>query len=154
MIRAILSKTTCFTVVVGIASFGLGCVSFGGNASATSELTREKDDCTFQSKGYTKTIRRWIYEEWSIPEAAHQGEPGAVAVHFNITSDGQIRDLKTVRRCGPDSLEAAALQAVTNAGPLPPFLIKGPNCEQVGVTMNFFYNMDARERNKWIRQSN
>lgn len=79
---------------------------------------------------YFELIRLAIERNKKYPEAARAARiEGRVTVGFVITPEGNIEDVKIVRRSGSRSLDEAALNAVKEAAPFPKppkTLFKGP----------------------------
>jgi TonB family protein len=146
------SRAALLVVILATPICDDAFVSPGSDEPEVGDTISEDDNCRTVGNDYAQKVFATIKGKWSPPEAAERGWWGAVTLHFYIGRDGQVRDLETVRRRGPDSMETAALKAVTLSSPLPEPHFADPKCEQAGVTFNFFYNMGQKARERWLRK--
>ena len=71
---------------------------------------------------YLEHVRRWISRFQHYPEEADkQGQKGVVLLDIDIARDGTVLDVRIARSSGYPLLDAAALQTVRSASPVPPF---------------------------------
>jgi protein TonB len=71
---------------------------------------------------YLERVQRWIKRFQYYPEEADkQGQRGVVLLDIDIARDGTVLDVRIARGSGYPLLDAAAVQAVRNSSPVPPF---------------------------------
>jgi TonB family protein len=97
---------------------------------------------------YAKAMLAKIRRHWRIPEIARLGVSGIVKIRFYIEQDGTVTGLSIVDESGKPPMDFAARDAIADSSPfnpLPPGLGEtGPE----GVTINFLYNVDRRNRDR------
>jgi periplasmic protein TonB len=88
-----------------------GDLAMSASAAAAGFMTRSD---------YQELLRMRIESRKIYPDAARsRGKQGRVVVRFTIEEDGSIREKSLVRGSGTDSLDRAALRAVSRAAPFP-----------------------------------
>jgi protein TonB len=72
--------------------------------------------------GYRTRIRQAVDAHKHYPRMARRlGEEGRVVVAFTVEADGRLAEVRVVESSGSELLDEAALQAVRDAAPFPPF---------------------------------
>ena len=93
---------------------------------------------------YIHDVVEEIKQRWyaSMPQDAYLGTKGLVSIRFRIEQNGQIDGPSVEKSCDVDSLNAAALKAVSASTPLRPLpaAFHGPS---IDLRMTFFYNLPA-----------
>ncbi len=91
---------------------------------------------------YLRRIVEVVRRNWYavMPEVARMGRKGRVVIIFNINRNGAVPGLKLVGRSGTESLDQAALAAISASNPFPPLPneFHGPS---ITLQFGFFYNM-------------
>jgi len=85
---------------------------------------------------YMAELQRRIKRAWFPP---HDLMTKRVTVRFNISSNGELSNLKLSRSCGSALADNAALKAVANAAPFPSLPKGSPN--EVDIEFTFDYNV-------------
>ena len=71
-------------------------------------------------KAHYAYIQRRIKKHLVYPaQARRMGLQGTATVSFVIQHDGEARDIRVIRSCGHESIDQAAVEAVTRASPFP-----------------------------------
>lgn len=91
---------------------------------------------------YLRRIVEVVRRNWYavMPEVARMGRKGRVVIIFNINQNGTVPGLKLVGQSGTESLDQAALAAISASNPFPPLPSEfhGPS---ITLQFGFFYNM-------------
>lgn len=85
---------------------------------------------------YMADLQRRIKRAWFPPRVPRTQ---TVKVHFQISRDGQLSNLKIFRSSGESLIDNAALKAVENAAPYPPLPAGSP--PDVDIEFTFDYNV-------------
>lgn len=85
---------------------------------------------------YMSELQRRIKRAWFPPRVPRTQ---TVKVHFNISREGQLANLKIFRSSGDSLIDNAALKAVENAAPYPPLPAGSP--PDVDIEFTFDYNV-------------
>jgi protein TonB len=98
----------------GKTGLGTGAAGDGRGARGAGPITGPGDD-------YLDRVRRWLNKYKHFPEEAQkQKQHGQLVVSFTILRDGTVRDPHVERSSGFPLLDAAALQMLHDASPVPP----------------------------------
>jgi hypothetical protein len=115
--------------------------------------TDDNPACDIVTPDYWSVVCAAVRKTWAPPGAAQWGRHGAVQLHGFIEPDGAITRIETRRLNGARTMEQAARQALILASPLePPQFADPARCEHAGITLDFFYNMSEKAREKWAKQ--
>jgi len=92
---------------------------------------------------YLQRIVHVVKRNWDsvIPEVARLGKQGRVVIVFKIVRNGSVPGLQLISGSGTDSLDQAALAAISTSNPFPPLPTQFPGPE-ITLEFSFFYNMD------------
>jgi len=92
---------------------------------------------------YLQRIVHVVKRNWDsvIPEVARLGKQGRVVIVFKIVRNGSVPGLQLVSGSGTDSLDQAALAAISTSNPFPPLPTQFPGPEST-LEFSFFYNME------------
>jgi protein TonB len=90
-------------------------------AASSSPLPLSGEDSDKARMDYFNAVRLKIEQHKAYPEIARQQQiEGVTVAAFAIHPDGSISDLSVASGSGHESLDAAAMEAVTNAAPFSP----------------------------------
>jgi TonB family protein len=91
---------------------------------------------------YLRIILQNVRRNWMsiMPESVRQGRRGKVVIVFEISRDGTTPKVVFAEQSGVDSLDRAAVAAISMSNPFPPLpaQFKG---SKIAVQFNFAYNM-------------
>jgi protein TonB len=97
----------------GKTGLGTGATGDGRGALGAGPITGPGDD-------YLDRLRRWLNKYKHFPEEAQkQKQHGQLVISFTILRDGTVRDPHVERSSGFPLLDAAALQMLRDASPVP-----------------------------------
>src|SRR5262249_24443454 len=88
----------------------------------------------------TAVRRNWLS---IIPETAKMGRQGRVVIQFAIDRSGGVPKLVIAEGAGTDSLDRAAVSAVSESYPFPP-LPSDYKGDQIRVQLAFSYNLPSK----------
>jgi TonB family protein len=90
---------------------------------------------------YLNAILATVRRNWMVvwPEAARMGRTGKVALQFSIDKSGVVPKLVIATSSGVSSLDRAAVAAISQSVPFPPFP-KNFRGDQIKLQLNFAYN--------------
>jgi TonB family protein len=95
---------------------------------------------------YLARIVHTVKENWYavMPEVAYLGRKGRVVIIFKIQKNGHVPGLSLVSASGTESLDRAALAAISASNPFPPLpdQFGGPG---IVLQFSFFYNYPPNE---------
>lgn len=91
------------------------------------------DDKGFPLEGYKDLIVERVKARWFIPSNLKNSQ-GRTTLIFHIDKEGRCANLRVTSRSGSNSLDLAALSAVTESNPFPP-LPKGFPGDHIGVKL-------------------
>jgi protein TonB len=95
---------------------------------------------------YLDKLRRWLRQYRHYPEdAKQQKQQGEVVVSFTIRRDGTVLDPRVEQGSGFPALDAAALQMLRDASPVPPLPATYPGA-QVGVQLPVAFSLGLLDR--------
>ena len=106
-------------------------------AAASGGNTLKIDAPEFAYPHYLVLLQFRIEANWQPPFSGIGQE--VTTIHFKITREGEIQDVKVEKSSGNFSLDQAALRAVHGSNPLPP-LPTGSGLETLGVHFEFVAN--------------
>jgi TonB family protein len=94
-------------------------------------------------KPYLTQVLAMVKSYWLAiwPEQARMGRRGSVAIMFSIDTHGTVPKLAIASPSGVDSLDLAAVAAVSRSVPFPPFP-KEYKGDLIKLQLNFDYNMN------------
>ncbi|MEF3194313.1 MAG: energy transducer TonB [Halothiobacillaceae bacterium] len=93
--------------------------------------------------GYRARIRQAIDEHKHYPRMARRlGLEGRVVVAFTVEADGRLARVRVVESSGSEVLDEAALEAVRQAAPFPPFP-DGVERRQWDFTLPLLFSLDS-----------
>ena len=102
------------------ASFGGSGPPSGQRGGASGSGFGAGDAGDEYVKAHYAYIQRRIKKHLVYPaQARRMGLQGTTTVSFIIQHNGEARDIRVVRSCGHESIDQAAVEAVTNASPFP-----------------------------------
>jgi protein TonB len=123
----------------GSSGQGLGAAGAGRGDVGNGNLTSPGDD-------YLERVRRRVAEFKRYPDAAKkQKQEGRGAISFRIARDGTVLDAWIERSTGFPLLDAAILQAVHEASPVPPVPERYRGAE-LTVSMPYAFSIGTFDR--------
>jgi len=100
----------------------------------TFDFSSIEDKPTFQG-GDAQTFGKWVSTQLNYPEdEKNAGHEGRVMLQFAINTDGSVSDVKVMRSCGYEALDAEAVRVISSSPNWKPGMVNG---EPVKVTFMF-----------------
>jgi TonB family protein len=94
---------------------------------------------------YVQRLRDTIQQKWFhlIPKWEEQ-KKGKLAIEFDITNEGKLKDMRLVATFGDRDLDRPAWDSITASNPFPPLPAEftGP---YLTLRFRFFYNPDKSD---------
>ena len=91
------------------------------NPTAIEQMTAELSDAKEGLADFLKRIREKIKRTQRYQQDVREAAEGTTRVRFTILRDGTLATTKVVTSSGSKALDSAALAAIRNAAPFPPF---------------------------------
>ncbi|MDY6417228.1 MAG: TonB family protein [Bacteroidales bacterium] len=100
----------------------------------TFDFSSIEDKPTFQG-GDAQAFAKWVSSQLNYPEDEKKaGHEGRVMLQFAINTDGSVSDVKVMRSCGYEALDAEAVRVISSSPNWKPGMVNG---EPVKVTFMF-----------------
>lgn len=115
----------------------------------TFDFSSIEDKPTFQG-GDAQTFGKWVSTQLNYPEdEKNAGHEGRVMLQFAINTDGSVSDVKVMRSCGYEALDAEAVRVISSSPNWKPGMVNG---EPVKVTFMFpvIYQVRGEKENPVI----
>ncbi|HUH83550.1 MAG TPA: energy transducer TonB [Stellaceae bacterium] len=128
----------------GLGGGRAGGAGPGAGATGSRQGTAGAEDGP--GDDYLNRLRRWLSKYRYYPEEAkQQKQEGEVVLAFTILHDGTIVDPRVARGSGFPAIDAAALQMLRAASPVPPLPSTFPEA-QIGIHIPVTYSLALLDR--------